>query len=423
MPGAPANVVLGYLRQLTAGADTGPLPDEELLGRFVARRDEESFAALVRRHGPMVWRLCRRALHSEHDAEDVFQATFLVLHRKAAALAGCDSLAGWLYGVASRLAMKARTASARRRARESRAAAPSPPDPLAEISVREAQDILDQELLRMPEKLRAPLVLCCLEGLTRDEAAQRLGWSVSLVKSRLEQARELLSKRLPRRGLAPSVAFLTLLVGGQTVRAAVPRALLSTTVQAAAGHAAGASPGALALAKGMVPGIVAARLRCVTAVLLLVGTLGVGAAGLVGAAGSSSVSPRVSQLKPDVTGVQAQAVAPTAAAARGEAESDTESGEALPPPQADPDGAAPARMERMADGGQSVRRNETATRSGRPARSDKAGGRSRPDDDWRERARAAAGRDRSDDDEWERGRDSTAPRARARPGREDRPHR
>jgi DNA-directed RNA polymerase specialized sigma24 family protein len=118
MPNAPANV-LRYLRRLAAGADTDPVPDRELLDRFVARQDEEAFAALVRRHGPMVLRLCRRSLPTEQDAEDVFQATFLVLCRKATALQPRDSLAAWLYGVTYRLALKARTQAARRRARPS----------------------------------------------------------------------------------------------------------------------------------------------------------------------------------------------------------------------------------------------------------------------------------------------------------------
>src|SRR5262249_22205440 len=144
MPNAPANV-LRYLRHLAADAELDPLPDQDLLGRFAVGQDEDAFAALVRRHGPMVLRLCRRSLPTEHDAEDVFQAPFLVLCRKATSLRRQGSLAGWLYGVACRLAMKARAQAARRRARESQAAAVTPRDPLAEISVREAQDILDQE--------------------------------------------------------------------------------------------------------------------------------------------------------------------------------------------------------------------------------------------------------------------------------------
>jgi RNA polymerase sigma factor (sigma-70 family) len=262
------------------------LSDPDLLGRFVARQDEEAFAALVRRHGPMVLRLCQRSLRSQQDAEDVFQATFLVLCRKAKSLQGCESLASWLYGVAVRLAMKGQVQEARRRARERRAAVPAPPDPLAEISVREAQAILDQELVRLPEKYRAPLVLCCLEGLTRDEAAQQLGWSVGLVKSRLEQARELLGKRLPRRGLAPGSALLAFLVAGQTARAAVPAPLCEATVQAAvhgaaAGAAAGVSSTAVLLAEGFLRATLAARIAIATLVLAVAGfaSLGLGMAG------------------------------------------------------------------------------------------------------------------------------------------------
>src|SRR5690242_16411189 len=201
-----AHTLLRHIR--TVAAPAAGLSDRELVERFAAGRDEAAFAALLLRHGPMVLCVCRRVLADWHDAEDAFQATFLVLARKAGSLRAGGSVAGWLHGVAYRLALKARVSAARRREREGRAAARPPGDPLAEVSVREAQAILDDELARLPEKFRAPLVLCCLEGLARDEAAARLGWPAGLLKSRLEQARERLRGRLARRGLALSVPLL-----------------------------------------------------------------------------------------------------------------------------------------------------------------------------------------------------------------------
>src|SRR5262249_7367725 len=156
---------------------------------------------LVRRHGPMVLRLCLGILQNEQDAEDAFQATFLILNRKAPSLRPRVSLGGWLFRVAYRTAQKAKIGAARRRKHEGCAAPGWVADPLAQITVREAHEALDRELARLPDKFRVPLVLCYLEGLTRDEAAHQLGWSPSTLKSRLEQARERLRLRLASRGL------------------------------------------------------------------------------------------------------------------------------------------------------------------------------------------------------------------------------
>src|SRR5262249_8005060 len=145
-----------------------------------------------------------RRLHHEQDAEDAFQATFLTLARKAATIRKQDSVGSWLHGVAVHLALQAKTAAARRQLFEKQTLARSSRDPLAEISLREAQTVLDEEMARLPEKYRAPLVLCYLEGTTRDEAAQQLGWSLGTLKRRLEQGREMLRGRLARRGLTLS---------------------------------------------------------------------------------------------------------------------------------------------------------------------------------------------------------------------------
>src|SRR5262249_33682846 len=153
--------------------------------------DGAAFAALVSRHGPMVLGVCRRALNNAHDAEDAFQATFLLLARKGESVRSPELVASWLYGAAHRISLKSRRTAARRRAREEAAVPREQPAPEAGLTLREAQEALDAELARLPEQYRAPLVLCGLEGLARDEAAERLGWTTALVKSRLEQAREL----------------------------------------------------------------------------------------------------------------------------------------------------------------------------------------------------------------------------------------
>jgi len=199
-----AKVVLGHIRKMVAVQSLKQLSDRELLRRFVDRHDEPAFAALVKRHGPMVLSVCQRVLHCGQDAEDACQATFLVLARKAGSDRWRDSIANWLYGVARRLSLKARSAAARRQVVEQGTRPKRLEDPLADITARELQTLLDQELTRLPEKYRAPILLCCLEGHARDEAAHLLNWPLQTLKSRLEQAREILRRRLTRRGLSLS---------------------------------------------------------------------------------------------------------------------------------------------------------------------------------------------------------------------------
>jgi RNA polymerase sigma factor (sigma-70 family) len=206
MSGGPNQPLLPHLRKLVArpGDETS---DRELLRRFGAHRDEAAFAELVRRHGAMVQRVCRRVLHGGPDADDVCQAAFLLLAQRAMSARWHESLAGWLFQTAYRLSLKARTAAQRRIRHEALARTAPQPDPLADVSARELQAIFDDELSRLPEKYRAPILLCCLEGRSRDEAARCLGWSLSTVKDRLERGRERLRLRLARRGLLLGTAL------------------------------------------------------------------------------------------------------------------------------------------------------------------------------------------------------------------------
>src|SRR5262249_37821183 len=162
--------------------------------------EDSAFEALVRRHGPLVLSVCRRVLHNPHDAEDAFQATFLALARKAASAGSRASLGTWLYQVAYHTALRARKQSAVRRQREDRVAPGPQPDPLGEVTGRELITVLDEEMHHMPERLREPLVLCYLEGKTRDEAARQLDCTLGTLKRRLEKARACLRARLERRG-------------------------------------------------------------------------------------------------------------------------------------------------------------------------------------------------------------------------------
>src|SRR5262245_5359000 len=183
MPSGQANPALSYVRHFAGVSDDHTVTDRELLARLASDRDEAAIESLVRRHGPMVFGVCLRVLRHREDAEDAFQATFLALIRTAGSLRPRESVGGWLHRVAYRVAQKARIAAARRRKHEDKLTDRQTADPVDELTVREANEVLDEELARLPEKFRVPLVLCYLEGLTRDEAAGRLGWPESTLKS------------------------------------------------------------------------------------------------------------------------------------------------------------------------------------------------------------------------------------------------
>jgi RNA polymerase sigma-70 factor (ECF subfamily) len=203
-----AGILFRHLRGLAAAGPLSQHPDRQLLERFTTGGDEAAFETLLRRHGPMVLGVCRRVLHDPHDADDAFQATFLVLTRKAASISKRDSVGGWLYQVAYNMALKAKASATARQRHERRAGDRSPVDPLTELTGRELVAVLDEVLQQLPERYRAPLVLCYLEGKTRDEAAQQLGWTMGTLKRRLQQARTSLRRQLQHRGLAMPAALL-----------------------------------------------------------------------------------------------------------------------------------------------------------------------------------------------------------------------
>src|SRR5262245_32392613 len=248
-----ANPVLQHIRGLTTGGALSRLADRELLERFTAGRDQDAFEAMVRRHGPLVLRVCRSVLRDEHAADDAFQATFLVLARKAGSLRRQELLGNWLYGVAHRVAARARVEAAKRLNREARAEPRTAPDPAAELSAREVCAALEEEMSRLPEKYRAPFYLCHVEGKTRDQAARQLGCSLRTLQRLLERGRGLLQARLSRRGVSLTAALLAATLTHGQAPAAVPTALLTATLTAALATTTGAAVPckAAALAEGV----------------------------------------------------------------------------------------------------------------------------------------------------------------------------
>src|SRR5438445_8240641 len=212
--------VIQTLRGGTALPQDGAgLTDGQLLESYVGSREEAALAALVRRHGPMVWGVCRRVLRNWHDAEDAFQATFLVLVRKAASLASPELLANWLYGVAHQTALKARATTAKKRARERQVTEMPEPAVTEQNLWNDLQPLLDQELSRLPDKYRIAIVLCGLEGKTRKEAARQLGVPEGTLAARLARARVKLAQRLARHGLAVSGSALAAVLSPSAVSA------------------------------------------------------------------------------------------------------------------------------------------------------------------------------------------------------------
>jgi RNA polymerase sigma factor (sigma-70 family) len=230
-----------FLRRLKRGMVAKVLlgqSDRQLVEQFLSSHDEAIFEALIRRHGPMVQRVCWRILQQTQDAEDAFQSTFLLLAQKLHTVRKHASLASWLHGVARRVALKARARAAMRRRHEwaAHTSRDVPPD---DMTWKELRGILDAELARLPEKWRQPLILCYLEGRTQDEAARQLGWTRTTLQRRLAEARATLGQRLRWQGVTGPAALAAVLVCDCTQAAGLPRTLIDSTVQAAACLAAG----------------------------------------------------------------------------------------------------------------------------------------------------------------------------------------
>jgi len=265
-------------RLLQAGTAAG-LSDAQLLERFLLRHDkaaEAAFAALVERHGPMVLTICRRLLNDSHDAQDAFQATFLVLVRKAGTIQKRASIADWLHGVARRVSAHARTAAARRRAVERRAATGSS---IVYEMITADRDVWD-EVEQLPQGLRVVVLLCYVEGLTHEQAARQLGWPVGTVRSRLARARNRLRARLTRRGLAPDAPSLLML---SSRASSLPEGLIDDTVQAAmliaardAAKSGLVSASAAALTEGVLRTMLITKLKTAAATLLAAGAIASG---------------------------------------------------------------------------------------------------------------------------------------------------
>jgi RNA polymerase sigma factor (sigma-70 family) len=270
--------VARQLHRLLGAHRTRELSDAELLNRFATSRQEDAFAVLVRRHGPLVLGVCRRVLHHEQDAEDAFQATFLTLARHAGSIRRTAAVGSWLYRVAHRIATKAGVNMARRKTMEKRGHAENGThingtnSPANEAALGELQALLDEELNRLPEKYRAPFVLCCLQGKTRPEAARELGWKEGTVGGRLALARQMLQRRLVRRGVALS-AVLTALALTVPAMAVLPVGLIQSTTKVALHYATGgAAPGAVAaFLKGVSNTMLWTKTKIATAILLVAG--------------------------------------------------------------------------------------------------------------------------------------------------------
>ena len=266
----PTVTQLRHVCQIGALQATRELSDEQLLACFITGHDTQAFESLVQRHGPLVLGVCRRVLGDGPDAEDAFQATFLVLMRKAGVIVHRERLPGWLHAVAFRVASRARVDLARRHRSEARAPVRPSADPLDELTARELCAAIDGELARLPECYRAALLLCLLEGKTRDEAAVLLGWSLATLKRRLQRGRELLSARLARRGVALPAALSGALLLGGPASARVPAALVLATRAAAGRWASGDVPGrAAVLAEGLLRSLLLVKVKKAAGVLLL----------------------------------------------------------------------------------------------------------------------------------------------------------
>jgi RNA polymerase sigma factor (sigma-70 family) len=283
MATAPLGAMLRHIRNLAADQMMSAQTDGALLRAFLSGNNQPAFEALMRRHGPMVLRVCLRTLGHVHDAEDAFQATFLVLARKANSIRRRESLASWLHGVAYRMATHANRAAARRHQHESQAKPTPPRDPVLSAAWHELQVLLDEEIERLPETLRAPFVYCCLENKSCADAGRQLGLEEGTVWKRLSRARKLLRQRLALRGVSLATVLAGAAVAANDALAAVPPSLVVSTAKAATLIAAGqvASVGVIsskvaALTEGVLRVMFITKLKTTAVVLLAVVVAGTG---------------------------------------------------------------------------------------------------------------------------------------------------
>ncbi len=274
--------VLRYLHRVVRPAPTDGSPDAQLLERFVNHRDEAAFEILVRRHGAMVLGVCRRVLRHAQDAEDAFQATFLVLVHKARSIGQHQAVGSWLYRVAYRVALRAKIKADKRAARLLTAGEVPAAEWTPELVWADLRRVLDEEVARLPEKYRAPFVLCYLQGKTNAEAAEELGWPKGTVLSRLAWARSRLRTRLTRRGLALSAGALGAVLTSARAEAVVSAELVDATVEAVRLVASGAptagviSGQVVTLTKGVLHMMLWSKVKIALGCLLAVGVLVIG---------------------------------------------------------------------------------------------------------------------------------------------------
>jgi RNA polymerase sigma factor (sigma-70 family) len=295
----PNTAIFRQIRTLFNVGIIGDLTDAQLLERFTTLDHEAAelaFAAIVERHGPMVLRVCRNLLNNPHDAQDAFQATFLVLVQKAQSLWVKDSLAPWLHRVAHRVASRARASTVRRREHERRAAELKPIRVYDEDKAEDVLGLLHKEIDRLPERYRVAVVVCDLEGLSHERAARHLGWAIGTVKSRVARARQLLRSRMAGRGLGLPTILMITEAATSSVDAAVSQRLVESTFRSALFTAKAPTIGAISLraanlAEEVIMKMFLAKLILILAPILMTFALVAGTASVLGRQGNR-IDPR-----------------------------------------------------------------------------------------------------------------------------------
>jgi RNA polymerase sigma factor (sigma-70 family) len=312
-----------FTRLFGGGGTVSGLTEVQLLMRFLDFRDEAAFEAILARYGPVVLAVCRQLLDDPNDVDDAFQATFLILVRKASSLRKPELLGNWLYGVAHRVASRARADACKRRERE-KSAQTGAEEPVSHMGHNQRHELepLHEELARLPEYYRAPVVLCYLEGLSHEEAARRLAWPLGSVKGRLSRARDLLRERLLRRGITPPAGALMLALGKDARSIVIPDALRESTIRAATAVVAGkaiaagtVSATAVALSEGVMQTMIATKLRWAAAMLCTAAVVTSGAGAMVyklrGQSAQAANTGRNAAARTDSSGLASDSASPS----------------------------------------------------------------------------------------------------------------